>query len=73
MVTALDELPLPPSFERSFALQFPAPVVAVLRLDPAAITRQVTPRAPFRDDAFQFALADGSPEGLDAVVGVAET
>jgi hypothetical protein len=36
----LDELPFAPTAQRTFALQLPAPVVAVLDLHPAAFARQ---------------------------------
>jgi hypothetical protein len=48
-----DELPLSPERHRALALHLVAPVVAVLRLDPSAPTRDVATRAARRDDTFR--------------------
>jgi hypothetical protein len=58
-------MPLAADLERGLALQFVAPVVAVLRLDPrAAPALDVAARAALGDDALELVLADRLPERL---------
>jgi hypothetical protein len=57
-IPGLNELTRTPYLERALALHFVALVVAVLRLDPAALTGDVAARPPLGDDALQLVLAD---------------
>jgi hypothetical protein len=63
-VDPLDELALAPNLDGTLALQLPAPVVAVLRLDPAALAGQVAAGAALRHDALELVLAHGVPYRL---------
>src|ERR1051326_2700359 len=45
----------------ALALHLPAPLGAVLRLDPAALAWALAVRAPFRDDPFELELRGSSP------------
>jgi hypothetical protein len=53
--------------DRGITLQLPAPVVAVLHLDPAALARQVRFVQAFRDDTFELVLADRLPERISVI------
>jgi hypothetical protein len=53
--------------QRAFALHLPAPLVAVLRLDPATLPGHVPARPALRDDALELLLADRLPQRLAIV------
>jgi hypothetical protein len=63
-----DELPLAGRLDRALALQLVAPVVAVLRLDPAVLAGHAASRLVFRDGALKldgerYARVRGSAPG----------